>query len=202
MAGSTVGLVYAPFHAAAYLATQSDAPVLLWATAFRNALPWAFDFAGTHGVYVTYGRIMPFVMAGLLVGLWGLHALHRGRGGPLERRTFGPLFAVHSILAASIVVEYYTPLLDEAFMVGGPALLLTLIGYVAYGVATIKAKVVPKRIGWFLVGGALAVPPLVGLLGHIPIALSGIYRAWIQTGVLMARAPTSPTVIGGPAAAL
>lgn len=189
-----LGLVYTPFHAAAYLASSAGAespPLIRWDSAFREALPWAFDFAGSDGVYVTYGRIAPLALLGFVAGLVGLHLIHGRERTRVLRTSFYALLATQSVFLLSTIVEYYTPFLDQAFMVGFPAFLLGLTSYLVFGIASLRAKTLPRNLAWTLIVGAALVIPLIALFGHIPLAMYGLFVAWIRIGSMEVQADTA-----------
>lgn len=195
MAAGALGILYAPFHAAAYLATpDGDPPVVPWDGAFRDAFPAAFDFAGPDGVYVTFGRILPLVLVGFIAGLWALRTLQGREPSRFLRGSFYALFATQAVLFLSTIVEFYTPFLELAFLVAFPAMLLGLVSYILYGIASLRAKTLPRNAAWMLIGGAVAVIPLIALFGHIPLAMYGLYAAWIRVGWLETQVP-SPLLI-------
>lgn len=181
-----LGVVHAPFHSAAYLATdegKSGGALLPWAEPFRDAVPAAFDFSDTWDVYRTIGSIQPIVLVGVLAGLWLLHLL-RGRS---ERRfeliSFWVLFGAWAVFTVATAVEYATPYRDGAFVVGFPALLLSVIAFIVHGVAMLRAKTVSKALAWWLIiAGALFVP-LAALFGHIAMATLAINVASVRIGM-------------------
>lgn len=188
MAAGALGILYTPFYAAAYLATSPDRPLVPWDEALRGAVPAAFDFAAPHDVYVTYGRIFPLVVAGLLAGMWALRGFHGPAPARLLRASYYGLVGTQSVLVVGVVVEFYTPYLSEAFLVVFPAVMLGLVSYILYGIASLRARTLPRSASWMLIAGAALVVPLVALFGHIPMALYGLYAAWIRVGRLEAQA--------------
>ncbi|MEA3166010.1 MAG: hypothetical protein QOJ26_879 [Thermoplasmata archaeon] len=187
VAAGTLGVLHAPFHSAAYLATEEGASggaLLAWGAPFRDAVPGAFGFADAWGVYRAIGSVQPFVLAGMLAGLWVLHRLQAAPGRRFERMAFWALFGLWGAFTAATAVEYATPYRDAAFAVGFPALLLSLVGFIVYGIATLRAKVLPKAVGWSLIVGAAAAVPLAASFGHIAMALVLLDVALMAFGLL------------------
>ncbi len=181
--GGTLGILYSPFHGAAYLATEGQSsPLIPWDTHFRDAFPAAFDFDTPHDVYIAYGHLALFPVLGLLGGVVALHRRQKHLLGPSSRFAYPILAGALIALTVGSVGEYYTPYLNEAFLISGPATLLIIGSSVWYGVLTLKAKVVPRVPAWLLVVGGPAVFPLIALLGHIPLAFLVLYLAWIWIG--------------------
>lgn len=194
IAACLVGVLYAPFHAAAYLATPDGAespPVLPWAGPFRSALPSAFGFASPDEVYLLYGKLGWVGFLGMLAAAVLLHAGQRGAAGRAERIGFFVLAAGLSLVALGAFVEYYTPYLEEAFMfLAGPGVLLTLAGYVTFGIGTREAGVAPRWLAWVFTLAPLIVIATIALLGHIPLAFAPLEIAWIAATLKTIRAET------------
>lgn len=185
--GGALGFPVALLLGASYLATSEGAeepPIVAWDEAFREAVPAAFDFAGPDGVYLTYGRFTPLVFLGFLAGLWGLHRFQASPEARAERTTFFALFGLQALFTLGVTVAYFTPFLDQAFILMILSLLLSLIAYVVYGVITVRRNVVPRDVGWFLIVSPLLWLPGSLWLGHNSIGLFGFYAAFVRIGLL------------------
>ena len=183
-----LGLVYAPFHAAAYVATpHGTTPLIPWVDGFRNLVGGALTFGDTHTVYIAYGRVLPFVLAGFVAGLLGLHACQAHVMSRWGKWAFRGLLAALVLVTLSSIVEYYTPYLEGGFLLGIPGLVLSFVAYPAYGIVTLRAGIAPRAAGWLLTIGAPGIIPLVVLLGHIPIGHALLMVAWIIVGVFLWR---------------
>lgn len=194
-AGGVLGLLWAPFFGAAYMATPDGTEAALaewWSGRFREALPGAFDFDDPEGVYETFGLLSPLVIGALLAGV---AALHRRQGAALRPWGIwtGRVFmATHALLVLGAAVSFYTPYLELGFLAGIlPGMLLSVVGYVVYGAATVRARIAPRAGAWLMILGGLAFFPLSIGLGHNPLGLSVVYVAWIVNGAFLARAPTA-----------
>ncbi len=97
--GGVVGILYSPFYALAYFATEEgasslEAPwVAAWAGALRPILEPFLTFASPEVVYLTYGKFFSFVILGWMAGLLALHARQAPHAGRLEKRGFRVAFA-------------------------------------------------------------------------------------------------------------
>lgn len=99
MLGGIVGILYAPFYALAYFATEDgaespEAPwVAAWAGVLRPILEPLLTFAPPEVVYLTYGKCFSFMALGWMAGLLALHARQAASAGRLERWGFRVAFA-------------------------------------------------------------------------------------------------------------
>lgn len=180
-----LGIVHAPFHSAAYAATDEGAggAVLPWAKPFRDAIPPAFDFSDTWDVYRTIGSVQPIALVGVLAGLWLVHQLRGNSQGRFEQASFWALFGAWAVFTAATAVEYATPYRDAAFMVGFPAFLLSAVALIVHGIATLRAKTVPKSLGWWLITAGAAFVPLAALFGHLAMATLVAHLAAVRVGM-------------------
>jgi hypothetical protein len=122
-------------------------------------------------------------------GLVGLHALQRGSYGLLGQAGF---YIALVALAARI-------LRDVIFLAGSPALQWIvwpsvfglLVGLVMYGLATLRARVLPRWYGLALIASMPVSLPLTtygtALFGLIVLVLG--YALWSRTGTTTGQAP-------------
>lgn len=177
----TGGILCAPFHAAAYLATPDGSPPILpWAEPFRALVGGALSFGTPEEVYLAYGKLAWVGVAGLLLGAVVLHARQASASGKLERVGFRLLAGGLVLALAGSLVEYYTPFLEQGFMfLSAPGILLTFGGYVTFGLGTRRAGVVPPAAAWTFILAPLVVIAMVALFGHIPFGLAPLQVATI-----------------------
>lgn len=94
MLGGIVGILYAPFYALAYFATDDgaeslEAPwVAAWAGILRPILEPLLTFAPPEVVYLSYGKFFSLMVLGWMAGLLALHARQAASAGRLERGAF------------------------------------------------------------------------------------------------------------------
>lgn len=184
-----VGVLYSPFHAAAYLATQegSDPPLVPWTDAFSAMAGGALDFGSADEVYLAYGKLAWIGVAGMLGAAVVLHQRQARAAVRTERVGFWILIGGLALLTGGSLGEYYTPFLDESFMfLSAPGMLLTLVGHVVFGLGTRKAAVAPKAAAWVFILAPAIVIAMIALFGHIPLALAPVLVAWIVTVALTA----------------
>ena len=126
LVGSVIGILYFPFHATAYFATQDgaaalDAPwVALWAEPFTRVLDPLLTFAPAHEVYTTFGKILVLVVLGFLAGVLALHSRQIARAGRLEKWGFRVLLLGTVLGTVGAFGEYYSPYLEFFFVAFAP----------------------------------------------------------------------------------
>ena len=195
MLGGIVGILYAPFYALAYFATEDgagslEAPwVAAWAGALRPILEPLLTFAPPEVVYLTYGKCFSFMVFGWMAGLLALHARQAASAGRLEKWGFRVAFAGTVLGTLGGIGAYWIGsvwwgaggLSFLAFLV--PALLLVGIGFPLFGIGTLRVKTSSKRGAWLLIVGGLPGMILLDIvLGQLTLALLPINLAWIILG--------------------
>lgn len=137
------------------------------------------DAVWTNVVYLVATLLM-------LVGLAGLHTLQKSGFGRLGRSGFwtvvvasvGQVLGLLVYLAGSDVLDWLI------FPVG---FLAVPVGLVLYGIATLRAKVLPRLCGL----GLIIVPPVAVVLGDYGGVLFGLM--WVALGyALLVRKDASP----------
>lgn len=195
MLGGAVGILYSPFYALAYFATEDGAESLeaplaaAWARALRPVLEPMLTFAPPEVVYLTYGKLFSLMVLGWMAGLLALHARQRANAGRLEKWGFRMAFAgtvLGTIGGIGVywigslwwgVVEFFF----LAFMI--PTLLLFGIGFPFFGIGMLRAKVAPRLGAWLLiVGGLPGMILLTFLLGQLALGLLLLNTAWVVLG--------------------
>lgn len=195
MMGGIVGILYAPFYALAYFATEDgaeslEAPwVAAWAGTLRPILEPLLTFASPEVVYLTYGKCFSFMVFGWMAGLLALHARQAASAGRLEKwgfrvaftgtvlGTFGGIGAywIGSVWWGAVGFSFL------AFLI--PALLLFGIGFPLFGIGTLRAKVAPRLGAWLLIVGGLPGMILLNIvLGQITLGLVLLNLAWVVLG--------------------
>jgi hypothetical protein len=195
MLGGVLGILYAPFYALAYFATEDGKPSLesahvnAWVSAVRPVLDPLLTFASPEDVYLTYGKVFTFVTAGWIAGILLLHARQAARGGRLERWGFRLALIGSALAFAGSIVAYWvgsvwwdaTSVAFIAFMI--PSLLLFGIGYPLFGAGTLRARVAPRLGASLLIAGGLpGIALLTALLGQITMGLLLVNLGWVVLG--------------------
>lgn len=193
--GGVVGILYSPFYALAYFATEDgaeslEAPwVATWAGALRPILEPLLTFAPPEVVYLTYGKFFSVMVLGWMAGLLALHARQAASAGRLERWGFRVAFTGTVLGTLGGIGAYWIGSVwwgvvgfsFGAFMV--PALLLFGIGFPLFGIGALRAKVARRLGAWLLIVGGLPGMILLNIvLGQLTLALLPINLAWVVLG--------------------
>ncbi len=195
MLGGVVGILYSPFYALAYFATEDGAESLqaplaeTWAGALRPILEPFLTFAPPEVVYLTYGKCFSFMVLGWMAGLLALHARQRERAERLEKWGFRVVFAGTVLGTLGGIGVYWVGtvwwgVVDFSFLVFMiPTILLLSIGFPLFGIGTLRAKVAPRLGTWLLiVGGLPGMFLLTFLLGQLTLGVLLINLAWVVLG--------------------
>jgi hypothetical protein len=195
LVGGIVGILYSPFYALAYFATEDgaaslEAPwVAAWAGAVRPILEPFLTFAPPEVVYLTYGKFFSLMILGWLAGLLALHARQAASAGRLEKWGFGVALAGIVLGTLGSIGAYWVGSIWGgvvnffffAFLV--PALLLFNVGFPLFGVGTLRARVAPRLGTWLLtVGGFPGIFLLTFLTGQLTLGLLLLNFAWVALG--------------------
>jgi hypothetical protein len=195
MVGGIVGVLYSPFYALAYFATEDGAVsletpwVAAWAGAVRPVLEPFITFAAPEVVYLTYGKLFSLVILGWIAGLLALHARQSTSAGGLEkwglshrpcRDRNGRSRQHRRLLGGKRLVES-----GRYLVLGVPGTGIAPIqrGVPLFGVGTLRAKVAPRLGAWLLtVGGFPGIFLLAFLTGQLTLGLLLLNLGWVFVG--------------------
>ena len=200
LVGGVIGILYFPFHAAAYFATQDgaaslEAPwVAAWAEPFAGVFDPLLTFAPPGQVYITFGKFILLIMLGYLSGALALHSLQGAHGGRLEKWGFRVRLVGTVLGTLGAFGEYYTPYLDFSFVAfSTPGILLMMFGSLLFGIGTLQARMTPRLGGWLLtIGGFPGIVVMTVLVGHLGGGLLLLDFAWIVLGYALWRQKGGP----------
>lgn len=195
-----VGLVGGQLHALSRFATADGKADLelpltrLWAERAADAVRPLLDWADPDVVYLTYGKIwLPVVLAFTLCALL-VHRHRRPTG--FEKWAWRVALAGYVLAVVGVFLDYWTQwtritgMLDVAFAVTAPALLLTVLGSTMLGVSLLRRRFRPRTSAWLL---ALSLP-LTVLIVQVTSLGSVLLPVAFAFGILgrnMARDPSS-----------
>ena len=202
LVGGVIGILYFPFHATAYFATQDgaaslDAPwVAAWAEPFARAFDPLLTFAPPHEVYTTFGKIFMLVVLGFLAGVLAQHSRQVARAGRLEKWGFRVLLLGSVLGTVGAFGEYYTPYLDFSFLaLSAPGILLLMFGSLLFGIGTLRAGMTPRLGAWLLtLGGFPGIVLMTVLVGHLSGGLLLLDFAWVVLGYALWTRRDGPAV--------
>jgi hypothetical protein len=176
-----------PFASAYFIAypVEGEAPPG-WLHSLEPELGSLLTFAAPETVYTLYGKVFNLVYLLILPAVFGLHHLHRGTNSPREMRGFRVL--VGGLIATSIGVAFDYWADGIGFVITMFGLLAVIVGTTLYGVATLRAGVLPPWSSWLLVAGGPGAFVGMALFGHIPSGPTLLFAAsWLAVGILLSR---------------
>lgn len=186
VAAALVGTVLAPIHALSRFATEAgkedldSSVVRAWAEPARDVLAPLLDWASADTVYTTYGKLYtPLLLAALLCAF----AVRRRRT-PTGGETWGWRLMLVGVTGALIGVtgSYWTPLLDEFFVVTVPFLLIALVGSTVLGIVLLRRRFRPRGTAvllalWFPLFVLLSAVVAMGA-GLLPLLWAFALGGW------------------------
>ena len=156
-----------------------------WMHSLKPALTPLLTFAPPVAVYNTYGRMFDLVYLLFLPAMFGLHHLHQGVRGRIEKWGFAVvvigLIAAFIGVAGDYWVEGVVFYFSEIF-----GLLLMPVGTTLYGVAILRSGVVPRWCGWLLVSCLPGTFVFSLLIPHIPSGQTFLFAvSWLMMGLVL-----------------
>lgn len=185
LAAAVGGTVLAPIAALSRFATEDgkedleSGAVRAWAEPAADALSPLLDWASPDTVYLTYGKLWtPILVATVLCAF----AVRRHRT-PTGAEKWGWRMTLTGLVGITVGVttSYWTPLLDEAFLLTLPFTLIGMIGAVVLGIGLLRRGFRPRTTGVLLI---LWLPAFFLLSSVIAMgaALLPILWAWAVAG--------------------
>ena len=141
--GTVVGQLHALARGQAHPGDFEESPLFTaWAKPAIAALRPLLDWSDPWTVYVTYGKIwvpaaIAFTAAAFLV-YW-----HRRPTGA-ERRLLQIQLGGYGLMTVSIVGDYFTPWMDQLFVVGIAAMLIIGLGGIPLGIVMLRNGFRPR----------------------------------------------------------
>jgi hypothetical protein len=141
--GTVVGQVHALARARSHPHDFQEAPLArAWGEPAIEALRPLLDWSDPWTVYVTYGKIwtpvcIAFTAAALLV-------YRRRRPQGAERRLWWVTLAAYCILTISVFGDYFTPWMDQMFVLGIGAMLVVGLSGIPFGILMLRNGFRPR----------------------------------------------------------
>lgn len=192
-ASACAGTVLGPLHALSRYATadgQGDLEnplVRTWAEPAARLVQPLLDWSDAHTVYVTYGKLWLFVLAAATAAAF----LVRRHRTPTGLELWGWRIALPGYVLATVSVagEYWTPWLDESFVVLAiPGMLISVAGSTVLGIALLRRRFRPRTTSWLL---ALWLPAVVLLSTVMSLGAAVLPMAWAWA-LAARRSPSVP----------
>jgi hypothetical protein len=149
--GTVVGQVHALARAQAHPSDFAESPLArAWGEPATRALRPLLDWSDPWTVYVTYGKIwlpvcLAFIAAAYLV-------YRRRNPGGIEKRLWQVELAGYATMAVSVLGDYFTPWMDQMFLVGIGAMLVIGFGGILLGIVLLRNGFRPRITAVLLIG--------------------------------------------------
>jgi len=190
------GTVLGPIHALSRYATvpeDLESPLVrVWAEPATRALQPLLDWSDPDTVYLSYGKLWLFVIAAATAAAFAV----RRQRTPSGLELWGWRIALPGYVLATVSSfgEYWTPWLDEAFMLLAiPAMLISVAGSTVLGIALLRRRFKPRATSWLLTAWFPAVVVLSTVIS-LGAAVLPMVWAWALAGHRAVSAPDDTTV--------
>ena len=142
-AGTVVGQVHALARFMAHPGDLVESPLTrAWAVPATDALRPLLDWSDPWTVYLTYGKIWTPVCLAFTTAAYLVYRHRRAEGA--ERRLWQVTLAAYALLTLSVFGDYFTPWMEQMFIVGvGAMMVIGLVG-IALGIMMLRNGFRPR----------------------------------------------------------
>ena len=141
--GTVVGQVHALARAQAHPGDFEEAPLArAWGEPATRALKPLLDWSDPWTVYVSYGKIWLPVCLAFTAAAYLVYRRRTPRGA--ERRLWQIMLAAYAAMTLSVIGDYFTPWMDQMFIVGIAAMLVIGFGGIALGIMMLRNGFRPR----------------------------------------------------------
>ena len=141
--GTVVGQVHALARGQAHPGDYVDSPLFTaWARPATAALRPLLDWSDPWTVYVSYGKVWVPVAIAFTAAAYLVYRVRRPRGA--ERRLWQVQLGAYALMTVSIIGDYFTPWMDQLFVVGIVAMLVIGTGGIPLGVVMLRNGFRPR----------------------------------------------------------
>jgi hypothetical protein len=149
--GTVVGQVHALARAQSHPHDFEEAPLAAaWGEPAIRLLRPLLDWSDPWTVYVTYGKIWTPVCLAFLAAAWLAYSRRRPRGA--ERRLWQVALVAYAAMTLSVFGDYFTPWMDQMFILGIGAFLVIGFGGVPLGIVMLRNRFRPRATPILLIG--------------------------------------------------
>lgn len=142
-AGTVVGQVHALARAQAHPGDFEESPLArAWGEPAIRALKPLLDWGDPWTVYVTYGKIWLPVCLALTAAAYLVYRRRNPKGA--ERRLWQITLAAYAAMTLSVFGDYFTPWMDQMFIIGIAAMLVIGFGGIALGIVMLRNGFRPR----------------------------------------------------------
>jgi hypothetical protein len=196
--GSLLALVLTlPFALAYFRAYPGFDVPPFWLAPLQPTLRPLVTFAPSKTVYNLYGRVYELVYLLFLPATVGLHYLHRGQRGRLERWGYRLLMSGLLLTFAGVAGDYWANGLT--FMLSLLGFLVLGAGTTLYGLVLWRSRMAPRLVDWLFLAGLPGIFIGFRLIGHIPSGPTLPFAlAWLVLGASLWRGSSARPQKGEP----
>lgn len=140
--GTVVGQVHALARAQSHPHDFEEAPLAAaWGEPAIRALRPLLDWSDPWTVYVTYGKIWTPVCVAFTAAAFLVYQRRRPQGA--ERRLWQVALAAYVVMTVSVFGDYFTPWMDQMFVLGLGAFLVIGLGGIPLGIVLLRHRFRP-----------------------------------------------------------
>lgn len=141
--GTVVGQVHALARAQSHSHDFEGAPLAAaWGQPATRVLRPLLDWSDPWTVYVTYGKIWTPVCAAFTAAAFLVYQRRRPQGA--ERRLWQVALAAYAVMTVSVFGDYFTPWMDQMFVLGLGAFLVIGVGGIPFGIVLLRHRFRPR----------------------------------------------------------
>ena len=141
--GTVVGQVHALARAQAHPGDFEESPLeRAWGEPATRALAPLLDWSDPGTVYLTYGKIWLPVCLAFTAAAYLVYRRRSPKGA--ERRLWQIMLAAYAAMTLSVIGDYFTPWMDQMFIVGIAAMLIIGFGGIALGIVMLRNGFRPR----------------------------------------------------------
>jgi hypothetical protein len=142
-AGTVIGQVHALARAQAHPDDFVESPLgRAWGEPAIRALRPLLDWSDPYTVYVTYGKIWLPVCLAFTAAAYLVYRRRRPKGA--ERRLWQVSLVAYAVMTLSVFGDYFTPWMDQMFILGIGAMLIIGVGGIALGIMMLRNGFRPR----------------------------------------------------------
>jgi hypothetical protein len=142
-AGTVIGQVHALARAQAHPDDFVESPLArVWGEPAIRVLRPLLDWSDPYTVYVTYGKIWLPVCLAFSAAAYLVYRQRRPNGA--ERRLWQVVLVAYAVMILSVFGDYFTPWMDQMFLLGIGAMLIIGFGGIALGIMMLRNGFRPR----------------------------------------------------------
>jgi hypothetical protein len=142
-AGTVLGQVHALARFQAHPGDLAESPLTrAWAEPAIRTLRPLLDWSDPWTVYVTWGKIWLPVCLGFMAAAYLV--FRRRKPGGAQRRLWQVMLVAYALMTVSVAGDYFTPWMDQMFIVGVLAMLVIGFGGIALGIVMLRNGFRPR----------------------------------------------------------